>query len=89
MLQSLTKKLPILVSFCLVNSYNFLPAIAVDVCTENLTKGEYKYYNRRQEEKPYYIYVSRIYNVLIILATAIIKLAIAIMTQIENEMFFR
>jgi hypothetical protein len=42
MLQSLTKKLPILVSFCLVNSYNFLPAIAVDVCAENLTKGEYK-----------------------------------------------
>jgi hypothetical protein len=46
MLQSLTKKLPILVSFCLVNIYNFLPAIAVDVCAENLTKGEYKITNK-------------------------------------------
>lgn len=50
MLQSLTKKLPILVSFCLVNSYNFLPAIAVDVCAENLTKGEYKITNKISDQ---------------------------------------
>ncbi|GCL37086.1 MAG: collagen-like protein [Sphaerospermopsis kisseleviana] len=56
MLQSLTKKLPILVSFCLVNSYNFLPAIAVDVCAENLTKGEFKIsdrYDRDRDRRSY------------------------------------
>jgi hypothetical protein len=51
MLQNLTKKLPILLSFCLLNSYSFLPVAAADVCTENLTKGEYKISDRNNRDR--------------------------------------
>ncbi len=46
MLNNFSQRLPILLSFCLLNSYNFSPAIAVDICAENLAKGEYKITNK-------------------------------------------
>ncbi|TAF11321.1 MAG: collagen-like protein, partial [Nostocales cyanobacterium] len=42
MFKGFGRKLPLLVSFCLLNSFSFLPASAVEVCTTNAAKGDFK-----------------------------------------------
>lgn len=45
-------KLLLLLSFCLLNNYNFLPVAAADACLENLNKQEYKISDRYDDSEP-------------------------------------
>jgi hypothetical protein len=42
MFKGFRSKLPLLVSFCLLNSFSFLPASAVDICETSTSKASLK-----------------------------------------------